>query len=136
MQTRQQRRAEKAHRCVSGKASSKDKDEYLRLAKSFPALVHTCGLVQAIAYVHAKDNKARTGETYLNHLSGVMVIDLPENTTLEDKSRDAELLEYQFLSLEAIEAATWLKRYAEALLDSKSPEQPDGAGTSPESESP
>ena len=133
MQTRQQERAEKAYRCVSGKMSSKDEDEYLRLAKSFPALVHTCGLVQAIAYVHAKDNKARTGEAYLDHLSGVMVIDLLENTTLEDKSRKADMTEYQFLSLEAIEAATWLKRYAEALLDSKSSGQPSGAETSPES---
>jgi CRISPR-associated protein Cmr5 len=136
MQTRQQKRAENAHRCVSGKTSSKDKDEYLRLAKSFPALVHTCGLVQAIAYVRAKDNKAKTGETYLGHLSRVMVVDLSKDTTLEDKSRDADLMEYQFLSLEAIEAATWLKRYAEALLDSKSLGQPDSTETSPESESP
>ena len=131
MQTRQQK-GRKSIWVRFGKMSSKDEDEYLRLAKSSRHW-YTCGLVQAIAYVHAKDNKARTGETYLDHLSGVMVIDLLENTTLEDKSRKADLMEYQFLSLEAIEAATWLKRYAEALLDSKSSGQPSGAETSPES---
>ncbi|WP_342686281.1 MULTISPECIES: type III-B CRISPR module-associated protein Cmr5 [unclassified Methanoculleus] len=135
MQTRQQKRAERAHRCVLGKTSSNDKDDYLRLAKSFPALVHTCGLVQAIAYVHAKDDKTtKTGDTYLGHLSQVMVVDLPKNITLEDKSREADLIEYQHLSLEAIEAATWLKRYAEALLDRKRPGQPGKA--SPEREDP
>jgi len=136
MQTRQQKRAEKAHTCVSGKRSSGDKDDYLRLAKSFPALVHTCGLVQAMAFVHAKDTQAGTGATYLSHLSQVMVVDLPETTTLEDKSRKADLIEYQYLSLEAIEAATWLKRYAEAFLDSKSPGRLGSAGPSPESENP
>lgn len=132
MQTRQQKRAEKAHTCVSGKQSSGDAEEYLRLAKSFPALVHTCGLVQALAFVHAKDNKARTGATYLGHLSQVMIVDLPKDTTLEDESQKAGLIEYQYLSMEAIEAATWLKRYAEALLDSKNLGQPGNAETSPE----
>lgn len=134
MQTRQQRRAEKAYRCVSGKSSSKDAEEYLRLAKSFPALVHTCGLVQALAFVRAKDTPDRTGSTYLNHLSRVMIIDLLGDTTLDDKSRKADLTEYQYLSIEAIEAATWLKRYAEALLD-KGSGQDGSAETPPESES-
>lgn len=115
MQTKQQKRAQAAYDCVSGEIPG-DKDAYLRLARKFPALVHTCGLAQSLAFVAAKEKeKGGIGETYLSHLSSVMA--LPDNTDLQKKSRDAGLMEYQHLSREAIESATWIKRYAEALLE-------------------
>lgn len=122
--TRQQERAQKAYKCISpriketedqGKMSVKDNEEYSQLAKKFPALVHNCGLAQALAFVQAKEKDANVGKAYLSHLSEVM--ELEKNEDLGKLSRTAKLMEYQHLTREAIEAATWLKRYSEALLE-------------------
>ena len=113
IQTRQQKRAQVAYSCVSSRPEKGD-EEYIQLAKKFPALVHTCGIAQATAFVQAKEEKV--GKVYLAHLSKVMA--LPEESELGEKSRNSNLIEYQRLSYEAIESATWLKRYAEALLES------------------
>jgi CRISPR-associated protein Cmr5 len=53
-QTRQQKRAQVAYRCVSSMKGDKEK-EYSQLSKKFPALVHNCGLAQATAFVQAKE---------------------------------------------------------------------------------
>lgn len=115
MQTRQQKRAQKAYERVSGDIPE-NKEAYLRLAKKFPALVHSCGLAQSLAFVAAREREgSRIGEKYIKHLTSVMA--LPDGTDLQKKSRTVELMEYQHLSWEAIESATWIKRYAEALLE-------------------
>ena len=129
VQTRNQIRAKIAYGFVSLPETKAEKN-YPKLAKKFPALAHNCGLAQAIAFVRAKEGN--TGTMYLNHLSSVM--DGPKND-LDERSREASLSEYQLLSQEAIEAATWLKRYAEALLD-KGPGQDGSAETSLENENP
>jgi CRISPR-associated protein Cmr5 len=108
-QTRQQRRAQVAHSCISSRSKG-DKD-YSQLAKKFPALVHNCGLAQAIAFVQAKEGT--TGEAYISHLAKTM----GETVDIGNTSRIADLMKYQRLTREAIESATWLKRYSEALLE-------------------
>jgi len=113
--TRNQVRAKIAYNLVSSPEAKGDKD-YPKLAKKFPALVHTCGLAQAIAFVRAKEGD--TGTVYLNHLSSVMG---RSRNDLEERSHSALLPEYQILSLEAIESASWIKRYAEALLKESEP---------------
>ncbi len=118
--TKNQIRAEKAYMCVTKKIRRDDakdhKDEeknYLQLARSFPALVHTCGLVQAVAFVTAKEGQ--TGKDYLEHLSEVMPL-APKTPDLAAQSRTAELPEYQRLTRDAMDSAGWLKRYGETLL--------------------
>jgi CRISPR-associated protein Cmr5 len=108
-QTRQQMRAQVAYSCVSSRPRG-DKD-YVQLAKKFPALVHNCGLAQAIAFVRAKENA--TGDDYVTHLTKTM----GEEEDIGNSSRSAHLMKYQHLTREAIESATWLKRYSEALLE-------------------
>ncbi len=116
--TKKQRRAEIASAIIRG--IKPENEEYARLAKKFPALVHTCGLVQATAFVLAKEknkettNGQKTGILYLGHLSKVM--GYPDGTDLHTKSRTASLMDYQQMTQEAIDSATWLKRYAEAFL--------------------
>lgn len=108
-QTRQQKRAQKAYDCVS---SRKEKDEeYVQLAKRFPALVQTCGLAQALAFISAKEGP--NGRDYIDHLTLVM----NEKGDLGETSRKSDLTKYQRLTYDAIESATWLKRYSEALLE-------------------
>jgi CRISPR-associated protein Cmr5 len=111
-QTRQQKRAQAAYKCVSSRKGDKDK-EYSQLSKRFPALVHNCGLAQATAFVQAKEGPV--GGAYLANLSKVM--GLKGDKDLGTISREAGLVEYQRLTREAIESGTWLKRYSEALLD-------------------
>ena len=111
-QTSQQKRAQLAYGCVREiDAMPAVKEDYANLAKKFPALVQACGLAQTIAFVDAKKKKTN----YLKHLAKVMSRN--ENEDLGKASREADLMEYQRLSFEAIEAATWLKRYSEALLE-------------------
>jgi CRISPR-associated protein Cmr5 len=107
--TRQQRRAQFAYNCVSSRNEG-DK-EYSQLAKKFPALVHNCGLAQAIAFVQAKEGV--TGEAYLAHLTRTM----GEVGDIGTSSRSADLMKYQRLTREVIDSASWLKRYSEALLE-------------------
>lgn len=110
--TKKQVRAEIAYNYVKTLVNTKNEKDYRQLARSFPALVHGCGLVQAVAFVRAKEGEA--GEIYLKHLS--MVMPLENGTSLDAKSRSAPLLEYQQITRDATDSATWLKRYAEALL--------------------
>ena len=108
MQTKQQQWAEKAYTSVSEKKGKAKEEDYGRFCKSFPALLHTAGLCQALAFANAKKHT-----DYLNDLAGI----LGQNSeTLQETSRTADVLAYQRLSREAMYAATWLKRYAEALL--------------------
>jgi len=122
--TRQQERAQTAYKCISPRAkdssskeivSQEDNDKYSQLAKKFPSLVHNCGLAQALAFVQAKEKDQNVGKAYLSHLSRVM--GLKEEDDLGTLSRNEDLIKYQRLTHEAIESATWLKRYSEALLE-------------------
>lgn len=127
--TRQQKRAQVAYSCVSSIREELEKDlqipnensekniqktisNYSKLARRFPVLVHTCGLALATAYVDAKEEKQ--GEIFLVHLKKVM--NNEEKSTISEQSRMAGLQKYQYLTREATESATWLKRYCEALI--------------------
>jgi CRISPR-associated protein Cmr5 len=103
--TKQQVRARKAYDCFSSDRNVGD--EYRQFAKRFPALVHSCGLAQAVAFAQAKDK----GD-YLDDLARIM--NITSGQVLGNLSRTVDLVEYQQKSQEAIECATWIKRYAEA----------------------
>jgi len=103
--TKQQVRAKKASECFSSEKNVRD--DYRQFAKKFPALVHSCGLAQAVAFAQAKDK-----DDYLDDLAGVMGI--MNGQVLGTISLAVDLVEYQQKTREAIECATWIKRYAEA----------------------
>jgi CRISPR-associated protein Cmr5 len=103
--TKQQFRAKKASECFS--PGKNVEDEYRQFAKRFPALVHSCGLAQAVAFAQAKDKN-----DYLDDLARVMGI--TNGQVLGTTSLAVDLVEYQQKTREAIECATWIKRYAEA----------------------
>ena len=80
-------------------------EEYSSFALAFPALVHSCGLAQALAFAQAK---GRTD--YLSDLENV----LGEGGDFCTRSREAELMEYMRLSRRALAASSWIKRYCQA----------------------
>ncbi len=106
--TREQRMAETAFQCVEKRAAGKGNTEYLSFANSFPTLVHSCGLVQAVAFAEAKKNSA-----ILEDIAEVLQKPLDEIT---NQARSKPLSSYMLLSREVLSAAGWLKRYSQALI--------------------
>ena len=125
-QTRSQRVAEAAFNAVEGRATEPKKDKYLAFAREFPTLIHTCGLAQATAFALAKGK-----------VHGLLLDDLAKVSRGEDGKqfqktvREAPLMDYLALTREALFAATWIKRYAEALLKSKEQSATDGVDAEP-----
>jgi CRISPR-associated protein Cmr5 len=107
MKNYDQKMAEKAFECVRTKKGDK---EYRSFALGFPALVHSCGLVQAVAFAEIKHGD------YVKDLAAVLnTVELGVNLT--EESRSADILRYMRLSRRALSAASWLKRYTQAFGD-------------------
>lgn len=107
--TREQQRAQQAYKLVEGHSRKAGEADYQRFCKRFPALIQSCGLAQSVAFAQAKLPE------YLEDLA--KVIDKSWNKDkLAEQARTAPLLQYQQHTQAALSAATWLKRYAEALL--------------------
>ncbi len=93
---------------------NKTQKEYRSFAKKFPALIHTCGLAQAVAFALAKKQT-----NYLADLTEVLKAadhaELTEQVSLDHLARTSPMSAYLRLSRDAINAASWLKRYVEAV---------------------
>ena len=90
--------------------------EYKTQCMHLPALIHQCGLCQALAFL---DAKGAGGKRYFHQLledvAGVSrLADSREKLTA--KARTAGVQEYQRMTAEMMACAQWLKRYAEAML--------------------
>lgn len=114
--TRSQRLAQAAFPRIQSRMQGlreKAFDEYRSFVKKFPALIHTCGLAQAVAFALAKQEN-----NYIEDLAAVLrESGHPEITsaqTLHERARTQPLSGYLRLSRDAINAASWLKRYVEA----------------------
>ena len=84
--------------------------KYVEFAKRFPSLIHACGLNQALAFALAKN------PVLLDDLAWVLGREAePAGEGLVTTVHRAEVAEYLQLSRDALTAAGWLKRYAEAL---------------------
>lgn len=92
--------------------------EYRTLALNFPAMILQSGLAQAIGFLQAKGK-----EEHLLLLAHIAEL-LGENKDgLHKEILEADLSHYQFLTRQAIEAASGLKRYTQALLPKPKDEQ-------------
>jgi CRISPR-associated protein Cmr5 len=93
--------------------SDKKAREYRSFAKSFPTLIHTCGLCQAIVYAQAKSEQSK------KVLDDFVQILEPQNQTelFIESTREKKMLDYTILSRQAMRAADWLKRQASALIE-------------------
>lgn len=115
MPNRQQELADKAYRIVNGRRGETAAKEYRSVCQSFPAMIHNSGLCQAVAFAEAKGRSDRDEmKMYLDDLAQMLGSQRDEFASLV---RGAGTTEYQRLTREALAAATWLKRYAEALIE-------------------
>lgn len=115
VQTRSQKFAQEAYkRVMNHDKLTKDNKEYTSFAKKFPALIHTCGLAQAISFAIAKKQT-----DYVEDLAKVLKdgghIEIDSIGALDERARNEPLANYLRLSRDAIQAASWLKRYVEAI---------------------
>ena len=114
--TRQQRMAEAAFGRVTDRKKSGSgtvTTEYASFAKSFPALLQTAGLCQAVAFAQAKPGQA--SHVLADVVTTMIDPGVPTVDTLAEVSRRAGPTEYLRLSRIALQAASWIKRYVEAL---------------------
>jgi len=114
MHTRSQKLAQAAFPCIQDRKnglSEKEFDEYQSFAKKFPALIHTCGLAQAVAFALAKTGYIEDLAVVLN---GSGHPEISSAQTFHEQTRTLQLSGYLRLSRDAINAAGWLKRYVEA----------------------
>ena len=118
--TRSQKLAQAAFPLVQDRKnalSEKAFDDYKSFAKKFPALIHACGLAQAVAFALAKKEKE-----YVNDLAIVLSAgghpEVMTTEAFEKQTRDQPLNGYLRLSRDTINAASWLKRYVEAAGES------------------
>jgi len=99
--------------------------DYVSFAKKFPALIHTCGLAQAVAFARAKGKQQ---EEYAIDLGAVLKEGghpaISSVESLARLTREESVSGYLRLSRDAIDAAVWLKRYVEAA----SPDEAQEAG--------
>ena len=106
--TKEQLMAQKAWERVEERCKQSKFKDYKSFAMSFPALIHTCGLVQAAAFAEAKKQSE-----YISDLQKVFN-EIDQAGDLKIRSREAELSEYSRISRHAMAAASWIKRYCQA----------------------
>jgi CRISPR-associated protein Cmr5 len=108
--TNSQKMAQAAYKQITDRKPDK---EFASFARSFPSLIHACGLAQAVAFARAKKRDA-----YLTDLTAVLAAaghaDAATAERLEAAIRESSVAAYVRLSRNALQAAGWLKRYAEA----------------------
>ena len=115
--TKEQSMAGKAFERVNERQRTLGEDfkEYKSFALSFPSLIHSCGLVQALAYAKkdtkGQDSKIKSG--YINDLQEVFN-EIDNAGDLPTRSREADVMEYMRITRHAISAASWIKRYCQA----------------------
>lgn len=119
--SRDQKRAQAAYRAVSDAKSQAWRKDYGRQCLRLPALIHQCGLCQAIAFFQAKGGEVgdKKGKEYFHQvLQDLAVVSGLERSAekFAERARSEDMKTYQWMTGEAMASAQWLKRYAEAVL--------------------
>lgn len=120
-QTRAQRDLKLAYECV---AKLEHEGEELRkiyggLCHSFPVLVRTAGLCQALAFSKSKavgeGDRAKAHDYLLKHVAEILSV----NDALKTVRDDAKALEYMHHTRRVLESFVYFKRFAVSVLKVK-----------------
>lgn len=88
--------------------------KYRTLALNFPSMILQSGLSQAVGFLLAKGKEEHT--QLLTHLAELLT-GKDDGQALHSHILQANISEYQLLTRKALDAASWLKRYTQALLE-------------------
>ncbi len=117
---------DKAEACATKKQKSETandlKGEYGTLVRGFPAMVQINGLAATVAFLYAKikgqrDNPCNPHALLYGHLSEHIKANLnieDDDVDLMHLIRTGSVDQYRRLTIEIIDYANWLKRYADA----------------------
>jgi CRISPR-associated protein Cmr5 len=110
---------------VQGDAKHEAESKYRALCESFPILLRSAGLAQAVAFLRAKKGEGSKANEY-SALYGDLekqfrTIGFLGDEALSERAADAKLsqADYRLYSEIAMKAALWHKRLAQALLRKK-----------------
>lgn len=115
MKIRTQDLAKSAYPLVSSMQGASFEAKYRTLALTFPTMIMQNGLSQAIGFLMAKDKEEH--REILSHIA--KLLNCLNGKALHEIILKSNITEYQLLTRRAIDAASWLKRYTQALLDSE-----------------
>ena len=105
------KKAEFAYNCV---LEVKQAKEYKSIVKSFPVMVMTNGLIQALAYVKDKN------KDFFNHLEKWLKeksqFSLGDNDVIKKLIEEGEE-EYRFHTDEILSLANWFKRFVDSEIE-------------------
>lgn len=117
-QSRAQRMAQPALERVKVAAKSNLAGDYKPRAMGFPTMVLQAGLAQAVGFLAAKsgkDGKAMAYQRYFDDLA--QVAGYPAGDALLQDALKADLARYRLLTRDVLDAASWLKRFSQSLID-------------------
>jgi CRISPR/Cas system CMR-associated protein Cmr5 small subunit len=115
MSTRQQDRAVRSHDLVKAASEATATwDKYRTFCMKGPTLLQQSGLMQTSVFCSSRSDEG--ARTWLEHVTAVMNPGIARDKlpNLAERARKAPLAEYLALSRDALDAATWLRRYAMA----------------------
>jgi len=123
MKTRAQQDMDLAARLVQ-EVRSQDRETqqiYGGLCHSFPVMVRTCGLCQALAFSQAKagdgqDAREKAHRLLLQHVQKVLSL----NGDVLQVVREASASQYMLYTRRVLSAWVYFKRFAESILEVKS----------------
>lgn len=102
---------------------------YGSLCHSFPVMVRTCGLCQAVAFSKAKaeadDDRIKKAHTYLLKHVGELLFTIDTSVTKNDPLeaiRNANSTKYMLYTRRVLSAWVYFKRFAESILKVKTGE--------------
>ena len=125
-QSRAQRMAQPALGCVKVVAASNLAKDYKPRAMGFPTMVLQSGLAQAVGFLAAKSSKDGKGKAYQQYFDDLAkVTGYPNSAALLQDALKADLPRYRLLTRDVLDAAVWLKRFCQSLIEEK--EDSDGA---------
>lgn len=116
MKTRDQDFAEKTYKVVSSRINNPKtkQQEYRSFAKRFPTLIHTCGLMQAMAFALAKGGtQLEVLDDFVEVLQGISGY----TQKFVEGCQTMDLQNYMHQSHLAMLAAGWIKRQVDALIE-------------------
>ena len=117
MQTRDQRYAvavyEQVTKIKRKYAEGEQYKKYGAISHKLPILIHTAGLIQALAFVESRGQDIQ--KLLLADLNATL--GLNDSPTLLERVRSAELGEYMRLTQQIMAALLWYKRFAQSVLD-------------------
>ena len=92
---------------------------YKRLCNSFPVLVRTCGLCQALAFHKSKESKDEAHALLLQHVKKLLEDGelLKADSDPLDAVRTANTTQYMLHTRRILAAWIYFKRFAESILD-------------------